>query len=176
MPSYIVTSDSPITAKGMPGLPDRPDWEVGGGPILPEGRPGDILPPDIRRELRRRIEEARDSLPPPEEWPELPPDWRDHLPVLPDWGRPSVPLPPDPEVLPPGGIWPPTHLPDLPDVSGKTLALVRVYVSRRVNFLAWTVIDHAAVKEAFEKAVAAVKDKLPAGGVGGRPPNVRPPG
>jgi hypothetical protein len=82
-----------------------------------------------------------------------------------------VPVPEEPEIgggLPPG-IWPPPR-PEFPDLSGKTLALARVYVSRHVNYLAWVVIDHAQAKTAWDALVQRIKEKLPAGGVGGRPP------
>jgi len=170
MPKYVVSSDAPISVRalerpdlpewrpetGLPGTPEHP-WVPGDEGIWgPGGRPGHGLPP---------------HLPPRDEWPPLPP-----------WLEPGVglPIPPTPEFpmvpIPPGaggeeGIWPPVR-PELPDFSGKSLALAYVFVSRHVSKLVWVVIDHEAAKEAFQK----VKDKLPAGGIAGRPPQTRPPG
>jgi hypothetical protein len=163
MPRYVAVSESPISVVSRPDLPDwgSPEhpWVPGGegpGSGGPPLRPGHGLPP---------------QLPPREEWPPLPPFFEPGvgLPIPPTVEHPMVPIPDDPGSpdtgFPPGVIWPPVR-PELPDLSGKTLALVRVYVSRHVNYLAWTVIDHAKAKEAFDK----LKDRLPAGGVGGRPP------
>ena len=180
MPKYIVSSDSPIQVRGFgspgqglpgEGRPTDPDWGIeegaGGGsvgqlPVYP-GRPGHGLPP---------------QLPPEDEWPELPPWFKPHpgnplpLPVRPSVEHPMVPV--DPEVTDPPEIWPPVAN-EWPDLSGKTLALARIYVSRHVNYLRWIVIDHEELKNKVKKAIDAVKDKLPAGGIGGRPP-ARPPG
>jgi hypothetical protein len=166
MPKFVAVSNAPIRVfdrSDLPDLPDLPDFErpgIGGGPVLPER-------PEIP------------TLPPREEWPALPPDWRDHLPVLPDWGHPSIPLPPtdptEPPVLPPGVTWPP-DLPELPDISGKTLCLARIYVSRHVNVLRWIVLDSEAAKAAFKAAAEKLKGRLPAGGIAGRPPARPQPG
>ena len=43
-----------------------------------------------------------------------------------------------------------------------------VYVSRHKAVWTYVVIDHEEAKEAFQK----LKDRLPAGGIGGRPPGV----
>jgi hypothetical protein len=166
MPRYVVSSEGPIKVTEV-HRPDLPDWEVGGGPIIPERpefpgseRPGHGLPP---------------TLPPRDEWPPLPP-WLQPgvgLPIPPTVELPWVPIPEHPEVDPPD-IWPPMPgLPDLPDLSGKTLVLARIYVSRHVNYLRWVVIDHAEAKSKLERAIQWLKDRMPAGGVGGRPP-VRP--
>jgi len=179
MPSYVVHSDGPISVREVnrPEIPDRPDWGVGGGPILPEDRWIDRLPPDVRRELRRIIDEVRNSLPDREDWPPLPPippDWRD---LLGDHiGRPIIPMPPDPEVEPPP-IWPPLpEMPDMPDLTGKTLVLATFHISRKVHFTRWVLIDHAECKAKLEALKQKIKDKLPAGGVGGRPPERPGPG
>lgn len=171
MPKYLISSDSPITAREL-NRPDLPDWRPETGlpgtpehPWVPGGRP--TLPP----------REEWPPLPPMPELPErpghgLPPQWpfppSIGLPIPPSPEFPMVPLPP--EVDPPG-IWPPVR-PELPDLSGKTLALAYVFVSRHVSKLCWVVIDHEEVKEKLQ----AIKDKLPAGGVGGTPPQRPTPG
>lgn len=161
---YVAVSEAPIHVLERPDLPgwtpEHP-WVPGeGGPELPDTggpplRPGHGLPP---------------HLPPKDEWPELPP-WLQPgvgLPIPPSVEHPMVPI--DPEIDPPE-IWPPPRPPiELPDLSGKTLALARIFVSRHVNYLAWVVIDHEEAKEKIKAAIDAVRDKLPAGGVGGRPP------
>jgi hypothetical protein len=174
VPKYVVSSDTPIKVRQLerPDLPDigSPEnpWVPGEGggeypdtggpgrwPGFPE-RPGHGLPP---------------SLPPRDEWPPLPP-WLEPgvgLPIPPTIEHPMVPLPEGPDE--PTGIWPPIK-PELPDLSGKSLALAYVFVSRRVSKLAWVVIDHEEAKEAFQK----LKDRLPAGGVAGRPPERPTPG
>jgi hypothetical protein len=155
MPKYVVSSDTPIKVRELE-RPDRPDWGSpenpwvpgeGGGEYpdtgFPPGRPGHGLPP---------------HLPPRDEWPPLPP-WLEPgvgLPIPPTIEHPMVPIPEGPE--PPVGIWPPIR-PELPDYSGKSLALALVFVSRRVAKWAWVVVDHDEAKEAFKK----LKDKLPAG-------------
>lgn len=161
MPAYVITSDSPITAREV-NKPDLPDWEVGGGPVEPPpgfwgpgGRPGQGLPP---------------HLPPRDEWPPLPPFLQPGpgLPIPPTPEFPMVPI--DPEVDPPA-IWPPIPAPpSLPDLSGKTLILARFYVSRQVNFLRWVVIDHEEAKTKLQKALDWLKAHMPAGGIIGRPP------
>lgn len=157
-PYYIVEGKMREVTK-----PELPDWEVGGGPIIPD-RPSREEVLDLIREKLEGVE-----LPPREDWPPLPPlppDWRD---MLKDYlGQPVQPLPPDPEVEPPA-VWPPT-LPDLPDLTGKSLVLVRVYVSRKVNFLRWVVVDHDELKAKVEDFKKKIKDRLPAGGLGGTPP------
>ena len=139
MPYYFVKGEIREVQK-----PELPDWEVGGGPIIPE-RPS--LPPDFERP----------TLPPREEWPPLPPFFKPGvgLPIPPSPEFPMVPV--EPEVDPPE-IWPPlpSH-PTLPDMTGKTLILVRVFVSRHVNFLRWVVIDHAEAKAKLEKAMEWLK-------------------
>lgn len=167
MPTYVVHSDSPITSKEV----NRPDWEAGQLPEMPSRpefpgfpeRPGHGLPP---------------SLPPRDQWPDLPP-WLAPgvgLPIPPSPEFPMVPIPPDPEVDPPE-IWPPLPArPDLPDLSGKTLALACIYVSRHVSYFRWIVIDHEEAKTKLEKALAWLKGKLPAGGIPGRPPQRPTPG
>ena len=153
MPRYLVSSDSPIAVRAVgrpgqglpgPGRPVDPDYgleEVGepgqglpGWGGFPE-RPGHGLPP---------------SLPPRDEWPEIPEDIWDKLPIKPSPEHPMVPISDDPTAghlpeFPPGVIWPPPR-PELPDLSGKSLVLVRVYVSRHVNYLAWQVVDHECDK------------------------------
>lgn len=162
MPSYIVTSEGPISVKQV-SRPDLPELEFPSRPTDPDygiegpARPGHGLPP---------------HLPPRDEWPELPP-WLQPgvgLPIPPTPEYPMVPIPPDPEVDPPE-IWPPLPArPDLPDLSGKTLALACIYVSRHVSYFRWIVIDHEEAKTKLEKALAWLKGKLPAGGIVGRPP------
>lgn len=152
MPYYIVKGEMREVEK-----PNLPDWEIGGGPILPERpsfpeRPGHGLPP---------------TLPPKDEWPELPPFLKPGvgLPIPPTVELPWVPV--DPEVDPPG-IWPPLPKPpELPDLSGKTLVLARFYVSRHVNFLRWVVIDHEEAKGKLQKAMEWLKANMPA--IPGRP-------
>jgi hypothetical protein len=162
MPKYVVSSEGPIH------VVEVEDGEIGGGPIIP-GRPGHGLPPHLP---------PRDewpTLPPREEWPPLPPWFQPGvgLPIPPTVELPWVPVPENPEVDPPE-IWPPLPSPPgLPDLSGKTLVLARIYVSRHVNFLRWVVIDHAEAKGKIERALEYLRSKLPAGGIGGRPP-VRP--
>lgn len=160
MRHYIVSSETPITARevsgGSPetGLPGVPDTGGPGRPSWPE-RPGHGLPP---------------TLPPRDEWPALPP-WLEPgpgLPIPPTPEHPIVPLP-DEETDPPVGIWPPVR-PDFPDLSGKSLALAYVFVSRHVSKLCWIVIDHEEAKEGWDKLKEHLKGKLPAGGAGGRPP------
>lgn len=133
MPAYVVKSDSPIQVREIEGggTPEHP-W-------VPPSRPE--LPP----------------LPPRDEWPPLPP-WLQPgvgLPIPPTVELPMVPVPPgdgDEEV----GIWPPVK-PELPDLSGKTLALALIYVSRHVARWHWIVIDNEAAKERFKELVG----KLP---------------
>lgn len=166
MPHYVVSSEAPITIKEVQ-KPNLPDWEIGGGPILPE-RP--TLPPR---------EEWPDlpTLPPREEWPPLPPFLQPGpgLPIPPSIEHPWVPVLPEGEVDPPE-IWPPMPgIPDLPDLSGKTLILARFYVSRHVNYLRWVVIDHEEAKGKLQKALEWVKAHWPAGGIG-RPPARPEPG
>ena len=156
MPSYVVRSDAPIEVREIDGgTPEHP-WVPGGGrPSFPERPAHPIVP----------------SLPPRDEWPPLPP-WFEPgvgLPIPPTPEHPMVPIPPgtDEEV----GIWPPLPSPPtLPDLSGKTLALALIYISRQVAELRWVVIDHEEAKAKIAEVVGKVKDKLPAGGVAGRPP------
>jgi hypothetical protein len=165
MPRYVVTSEGPISVRQVerPDLPDMPSWPTDPdyGIEVPV-RPGHGLPP---------------SLPPRDEWPPLPPWFQPGvgLPIPPTVEHPMVPV--DPEGTDPPEIWPPPRQPiELPDMSGKSLALARIFVSRHVNFLAWVLIDHEEAKAKAQKALDAIKGKLPAGGVGGRPPQTRPPG
>jgi hypothetical protein len=172
MPRYVISSDSAISARpiskpdfpdwGRPdiGLPGEPEYPDTGGPPL---RPGHGLPP---------------MLPPREEWPPLPPFFQPGvgLPIPPTPDFPMVPIPPDegPSTGGPDeeiGIWPPVRN-EWPDLSDKTLALALIFVSRHVAKWHWVVIDHSAAKEAFKK----IKDKIPAGGVGGTPPARPTPG
>lgn len=178
MPKYLVSSEGPIHVREVsrPDLPDGlPDWGRPGAPDI--GLPGDPDYPSTGGPPLRPGHPIMPSLPPREEWPPLPPGLEDGLPIPPDWGRPTVPLPP--EVDPPVGIWPPVR-PEFPDLSDKSLALALIFVSRHKPVWAWVVIDHeegkAALKEAFDKAKQKLKDKLPAGGVAGRPPQTKPPG
>lgn len=156
MPKYIVSSEGPISVKEI-GSGDG-----GGEPSHP------WVPP------------SRPTLPPDWEMPEIPPiPPRDEWPPLPPWLEPGpgLPIPPTPEhpmvpVVPPGGLnppewWPPVK-PELPDISDKTLALALVYVSRHVAKWHWVIIDHNEAKQKWQQ----IKDKLPAGGIGGRPPSV----
>lgn len=187
MAKYVAYSDSPIHVASKPdwewpGLPGGPDIGLPGEPDPGPGKPkppwAEWRPPEGWREW---VEEIAGALPPREEWPPLPPDWRE---LLGDRiGHPVQPLPPETgePPMPPGVTWPPT-LPDMPDFSGKTLVLVRVYVSRRVNFLRWIVLDHDAIKAALKDALERLKDRVPpgftppAGGIGGRPPDRPGPG
>ena len=155
MPKYIVRSDGPIEVREVT-RPTDPDAEVGGGPIIPD-RP--TLPPDWERP----------TLPPREEWPPLPPFLQPGvgLPIPPSPEFPMVPV--DPPIDPPP-IWPPV-MPELPDLSGKTLVLACFFVSRHVKKYRWVVIDHAEVKAKVEAAKQWLKDNMPAGGIVGRPPS-----
>lgn len=175
MPKYIVSSEGPISVREV-NKPEweRPDWRPETGlPGVPDtGGPG--RPPWADWEVP--------PIPPRDEWPPLPPglgdDLRDRwaerfppspgLPIPPTPEFPMVPVEPDPDVP---EIWPPIR-PDFPDLSGKTLALALVYVSRRVARWHWVIIDHQEVKDKIKK----IKDKLPAGGIGGRPPARPEPG
>lgn len=152
MPKYIITSDSPIHAREIPGRDD--DAEIGGGPIIPE-RPSLPTPPEGWE---------RPTLPPKDEWPPLPP-WLQPgvgLPIPPTPEHPMVPV--EPEVTDPPEIWPPIRVPpEMPDLSGKTLALVRVFVSRHVNYLAWVLIDNEEAKAKAKAALEALKAKFPQG-------------
>lgn len=155
--------------QGLPGgeegpevLPPEEDGDEGiWGPGIGH-RPGHGLPP---------------HLPPRDDWPALPP-WFDErpgqglpLPIPPRPGEPTVPLPPDPEIDELPEIWPPLpSLPGVPDLSGKTLALVTIHVSRRVHFVRWMIIDHEEAKSKLRAAMDWLKGRLPAGGIGGRPP------
>jgi hypothetical protein len=157
MPKYVVSSEGPITVKQVerPDLPDigSPEnpWVPGGEGIWGGGigRPGHGLPP---------------SLPPRDEWPPLPPGLQPGvgLPIPPTPEFPMVPIDPDPDMP---EIWPPVR-PEFPDLSGKTLALALIFVSRHVAKWHWVVIDHEEAKKKWN----AIKGKLPAGGIGGRPP------
>lgn len=162
MPSYVVRSDSAIEVREIDGGSPEHPW-------VPPSRPS--LPPDWQRP----------------ELPDLPP--RDQWPPLPPFFQPGVglPIPPTPEFpmvpIPPGegdgeeGVWPPIPSPPtLPDLSGKSLALAVIYLSRHVKVVRWVVIDHEEAKEKFQQAVDKVKGKLPAGGVGGTPPQRPTPG
>lgn len=173
MPKYLVSSDSEISVQ-----------DVGGGspghPWVPPSRP--TLPPDWQRpELPPDWE--RPSLPPDFELPPLPPGLAPGpghpIPPTPDhpW-IPVDPAPEEPEVWPPPGVvWPPIRpdLPGLPDLSGKTLVLALLYVSRHAPRWGWVVIDHDEAKSFLEKVKDWLKAHWPAGGVGGRPPQTRPP-
>ena len=156
MPKYIVQSDTPITATEVGdggGTPEHP-WVPPGVGIWPSpGRPGHPIYPTLP------------PIPPIEEWPPLPPHIS--LPIPPTPSHPIAPVPPGEEEPP--TIWPPVK-PEFPDLSGKTLALAVIYVSRHEPLVRWVVIDHEEAKEAFKDAVEKVKGKLPAGGVAGRPP------
>lgn len=169
MPHYVVSSEAPISVRevnrpDLPGgpevLPPRPPWADRDWPELP---PREDWP----------------TLPPREEWPPLPPlperpPWHGHTPEHP-WipVEPGEPGEPDP---PP--VWPPVlpEFPGLPDLSGKTLVLARFYVSRHVNFLRWVVIDHDEAKSKLQRLKEFIKGRLPAGGIGGRPPDRPMPG
>lgn len=178
MPSYIVRSEGPIQVKKV----ERPDWELPdwrpGSPDI--GLPGEPEVPDTGGPGRPTLPPIppRDEWPPLPPLPELPPDWRERLEeylgsLSPE--HPWVPIPGGPEVEPPP-VWPPINIPDLPDFSGKTLALALVYVSRRVAKWRWVLIDHEKTKDRIQKIKDHIKDKLPAGGVGGRPPERPQPG
>ena len=158
MPRYIVSSEGPISVHQLnrPDLPEFPDRPVDPGYGV-EGPERPELPP----------------IPPREEWPPLPP-WLQPgvgLPIPPSIAHPIVPIDPDVDTDELPEIWPPpTHPPQLPDLSGKTLALACIYVSGHGGYYAWVVIDHEEAKEKAKKALAAIKAKLPAGGLGGNPP------
>lgn len=158
MYKYVVMSETPIRAEevgsggggGSPGEPSHP-WVPPSRPEWPE-RPAHPWIP---------------SLPPRDEWPPLPP-WFDPgvgLPIPPTPEHPIVPLPPTTGGPDEPEIWPPVR-PEFPDLSGKSLALALVYVSRHVAKLHWVIIDHEEAKKAWQ----ALKDRLPAGGIGGTPP------
>lgn len=170
MPHYVVSSEAPISVRPV-NRPDLPDWEAGQLPVFPD-RPSLPRPPEGWEPP------GLPTLPPREEWPPLPPlperpPWHGHTPE-----HPWVPVEPDPdgpETLPP--VWPPIlpEFPGLPDLSGKTLVLARLYVSRHVNYLRWVVIDHDEARSKLQRLKEWIKGRLPAGGIGGRPPDVRPP-
>lgn len=169
MPHYVVSSEGPIKVREV-NKPDLPDWEAGQLPTFPER-------PEFPGFPERPGHPGIPHLPPRDEWPELPPWFHPGvgLPIPPSPEHPWVPIPPDPEIDPPD-IWPPLPKPpSLPDMSGKTLCLAVFYVSRHVSFTRWVVIDHDEAKGKIERAIAWIKAHMPAGGVGGRPPNVRPP-
>lgn len=156
MPHYVVASEGPIRVREITA-PELPEWEAGQLPTFPE-RP--TLPPGFEKP----------ELPPREEWPPLPPFLQPGpgLPIPPSPEHPWVPV--EPEIDPPD-IWPPMPgIPDLPDLSGKTLILARFYVSRHVNYLRWVVIDHVEAKSKVQKAIEWIKAHMPAGGIAGRPP------
>jgi hypothetical protein len=169
MPRYVAVSEAPISVVSRPDLPDwgTPEnpWVPGGeGPSTggPPLRPGHGLPP---------------QLPPRDEWPELPPPVV-RPPIPPTIEHPWVPVEPDtPDEIwpPPGVVWPPLRpeLPGMPDMTGKTMVLALLYVSRHAPVWRWVVIDHDGAKSFVEKVKDWAKSRLPAGGIGGRPP-VRP--
>lgn len=165
MPKYVIYSDSEISAKPI----TKPEWEWPDRPVDPGwgieegGFPGQGLP----GRPERPGHPIYPTLPPRDEWPSLPP-WFEPgvgLPIPPTPEHPMVPIPPGEEVDPPG-IWPPVR-PEFPDLSGKSLALAMIYVSRHVRKLAWVVIDHEEAKAKFQ----ALKDKLPRPGQG-LPPGI----
>ena len=152
MPKYVVSSEGPISVKEITGIGEVPPDQWLPGPGHPPWEPGGGLP-------------SVPPIPPRDEWPPLPP-----------WLQPGVglPIPPSPEhpMVPIGpgepdgpDVWPPPR-PEFPDMSGKTLALALIFVSRHVAKWHWVVIDHEEVKRKWQ----AIKDKMPAGGIIGRPP------
>lgn len=174
---YLVTSEAPISVRALE-RPELPDIGSPENPWVPPGegiwggiglRPGHGLPP---------------HLPPRDEWPELPPglkppegwerpDWKPEHPWVPI--EPGEPGEPDP---PPGTIWPPLQpeFPGLPDLSGKTAVLALLYVSRHAPVWRWVVIDHDEARGFLQKVKDWVRSRLPAGGIGGRPPQRPAPG
>lgn len=157
MPNYLVSSEGPISVREV----SHPGEGSPSHPWVPPSRPA--LPPDW---------EMPDlpTLPPRDEWPPLPP-WLHPgvgLPIPPSPEHPMVPI--DPSEPDGPEIWPPVR-PEFPDMSGKTLALALVFVSRHIAKWHWVVIDHEDAKKKWQ----AIKDKLPAGGIGGRPPQTKPP-
>lgn len=144
MPKYIVSSEGPISVKEVPGLPDMPDWGDPVHPIAPPGgRPGHPIYPVVP------------PIPPRDEWPPLPP-WLQPgvgLPIPPTPEHPMVPIAPGEPDGP--DIWPPPR-PEFPDMSGKSLVLALLYVSRHEPKYAWVVVDHEEVKKKWQ----AVKDKI----------------
>lgn len=179
MPHYVVTSEGPIKVREVhrPSLPEG--WEppeIGGGPIIPErpefperpGRPIYPVPPSR--------DDLIDMLP-----PGLKPGVGLPIPPTPEhpWA-PVDPHPEEPEIWPPpGAVWPPLRpeRPGMPDMTGKTLVAAAFYVSgfHRPPVWGYTVIDHDAARGFVERVKAWVKAHWPAGGIGGRPPQTRPP-
>lgn len=170
MPKYVVTSDTPITAQevggggeGIWGPTDpRPGWGLPKPPGFPE-RPAHPIYPTI---------------PPRDEWPPLPPLGDRFppgvsLPIPPTPEHPIAPLPDDPDIDPPT-VWPPVRpdFPELPDMSGKSLVLALLYVSRHEPVWAWVVIDHEEAKEKIKTLVEKWKNRVtdPGYGVEGPPP------
>lgn len=168
MPKYVISSDSPISARPI----IKPEWEFPEKPTDPGWGIEEGEFPDTGGPPLRPGHPIRPTLPPRDQWPSLPPDLElPDLPSLPQ--RPAFPIPPSPEhpmvPLPPEvdppGIWPPVR-PELPDLSGKSLALAYVFVSRHVSKLCWVVIDHEEAKAKFKEAADKIKDKLPRPGQG----------
>lgn len=177
MPRYIVHSEGPISVRevhrpdlpgwtpetGLPGTPEHP-WVPGPGfPRPPEGWERPELPPLPPRD------DLIDMLP-----PGLKPGPGHPIPPMPDhpW-IPVDPAPEEPEIWPPPGVvWPPLRpeFPGLPDMTGKTLVLALLYVSRTAPRWGWVVIDHDAAKGFVQRVKEWLKARLPAGGVAGRPP------
>lgn len=118
---------------------------------LPEGNGDDDVDPGYGVE-EGELPEVEPPDPPPGIWPPLTPE------------HPWQPLPPSGgqlPVFPPGAIWPP--LP--PGVSGQYLALVLIGGGGKGVHYRYVVVD-----------ANAQLPTPPAGGIGGTPPNVRPPG
>jgi hypothetical protein len=188
MPHYVVSSEAPIRVKAVE-RPDLPGWKPehpwvpgeGGGEYPDTGGPGGF--PGFPERPGRPIypvPPSRDDL-----IDMLPPGLKPGvgLPFPPTPEHPWVPVDPDPEHPevwpPPGVVWPPLRpeRPGMPDMTGKTLMAAAVYVSgfHRPPTWGYIVVDHDAAKGFVEKVMDWIRSKLPAGGVGGRPPP-RPPG
>lgn len=159
MPKYIISSDSPITARAISGLhPDQglpwPERPVDPGYGV-EGGNGDGEAGQLPSSPGFPERPAHPWIPPLPEWPPLPPGIA--LPIPPTPSHPIAPLPPD---VDPPTVWPPLK-PEFPDMSGKSIVLALLWVSRHEPVWGWVVVDHEEAKEAFKEAVEKIQAGRP---------------